>query len=417
MKKTTLAAIITAVLYVSGNLSAATYGGGDGSPETPFQIWTPQQMNTIGVNSGDWDKYFILMANIDMSIYTGTQYNIIGTDWNNPFTGTFDGKGYVISNLTYTTTAVVDFVGLFGSTENATIQNLGVENVSLTSGGRYIGGLVGDNWGAAISCYVTGSVSGNSDVGGLMGNNWGTITSCYATGSVTGSSSDVGGLVGFNFGPLTSCYAVGSVSGNYIVGGLVGRLDYGTLIACYATGAVSGTSTDYYSSVGGLVGWNNGGMITACYATGSVTGTDWTVGGLAGLNDGTLTACFWDMETSGQETSHGGEGKTTVEMMTLSTFTSPPASWDFTNETINGTNDYWMMLRENEDYPRLAWQEIFTGDIAGLYGINLADFEEIAAHWGQIGCPTGCENADINGDGTVDMFDLISLADNWLEGV
>lgn len=34
----------------------------------------------------------------------------------------------------------------------------------------------------------------------------------------------------------------------------------------------------------------------------------------------------------------------------------------------------WMMLREGEDYPRLAWQEIFGGDIAGLYGADIVDF-------------------------------------------
>ena len=55
------------------------YGPGGGTAEDPYQIWTPKQMNAIGLNPADWDKHFILMADLDMSAYTGTQYHIIGT--------------------------------------------------------------------------------------------------------------------------------------------------------------------------------------------------------------------------------------------------------------------------------------------------------------------------------------------------
>lgn len=58
-------------------------------------------MNEIGANSDDWDKYFILMADINLSGYTGTQFNIIGNVGNNTtkFTGSFDGNDHTISNL------------------------------------------------------------------------------------------------------------------------------------------------------------------------------------------------------------------------------------------------------------------------------------------------------------------------------
>jgi len=128
---------------------------------------------------------------------------------------------------------------------------------------------------------------------------------------------------------------------------------------------------------------------------------------------GLVKNSFWDTQTSLQTGSSGGIGKTMAEMMTLSTFTS--AGWDFTD--TDGDAADLMMLREGEDYPRLIWQEIFAGDIAGLYGVNFVDYAEIAAHWGQTGCPTGCENADINSDGTVDIYDLMFLADNWLAGI
>ena len=92
-----MAKFLTAIMVLAVSLSAwtqaATYGGGSGTAEDPYQIWTPEQMNTIGLNSADWDKHFKLMADIDMSVYTGTQYNIIGTAWNTPFTGTSMATG------------------------------------------------------------------------------------------------------------------------------------------------------------------------------------------------------------------------------------------------------------------------------------------------------------------------------------
>ena len=75
--------------------------------------------------------------------------------------------------------------------------------------------------------------------------------------------------------------------------------------------------------------------------------------GLVKWNDnGTVTACFWDTQTSGQAESDGGIGKTTAEMQTVSMFHE--AGWDFVVEAENGTEDIWWIL-ESQDYPRLWW--------------------------------------------------------------
>jgi len=308
-----------AVFMISAISLGATYGGGSGTAEDPYQIWTPEQMNTIGANSADWDKHFKLMDNIDMSAYTGTQYNIIGNE-TIKFTGTFDGQNHVIHNLTYNTTEKKEYVGLFGYTSGAVIQNLGVENVNFSSNhGYYIGGLVGKtsssdlikscyatgsikgfysnvgglvglNSGTIISCYATSSIACVSIAGGLTGANYGIIKSCYATGTVTCSQSSTGGLVGFNYsrGAITFCYATGDVSGNTKVGGLVGWHESGTITSCYASGSVSGSVLQ----AGGLVGLHgSGGTITSCYASGLVWG-DLYVGGLVGQNSGTIRSCY-----------------------------------------------------------------------------------------------------------------------------
>jgi hypothetical protein len=56
----------------------------------------------------------------------------------------------------------------------------------------------------------------------------------------------------------------------------------------------------------------------------AVSGQD-AVGGLVGWNGdqswrGTVTVSFWDTQTSGQAGSVEGQGKTTAEMRTASTF-------------------------------------------------------------------------------------------------
>lgn len=355
--------------------SLSDFVAGSGEPNDPYLIYTADQLNTIGLFWCHWDKHFELMEDIDLSGYTGTDFNIIGTNgW--PFTGIFNGNGHTISNFTYNSTGR-DYIGLFGYVENpdAEIKNLGLINCNIDAGtGTRIGSLVGRIWNGTITnCYADGgSVSSSSlrgYVGGLVGINGveqssdAKITNCYATADVIGERY-VGGLVGYNLDTVTNCYAAGDVTGGDKIGGLVGDNgcsdDGGCIITnCYSTGNVSGET-----QVGGLVGRNGfvlgplgtfQGNISSCYSTGSVSGTE-DVGGLVGLHEsGTITFSFWDIQTSGQTTSAGGIGKKTTEMKTEVTFID--ADWDFVGEVENGTYDIWWVL-EGQDYPRLWWELI-----------------------------------------------------------
>ena len=119
-------------------------------------------------------------------------FNPIGNR-SNKFNGTFDGLGFTISNLYINRPSQYD-VGLFGYSNNATIINIGLNNVDIT-GNSYVGGLLGYKYGGTISnSYATGSVDGNNDVGGLVGYKYsGTITNSYASGTVSGNHY-LGGL-------------------------------------------------------------------------------------------------------------------------------------------------------------------------------------------------------------------------------
>jgi hypothetical protein len=181
------------------------------------------------------------------------------------------------------------------------------------------------------------------------------------------------------------------------------------------------------SYVGGLVGVS-GSTIEKCYSTGVVlaaSGTYIYKGGLLGYkgeNGGVITACFWDTKTSGITNGVGGgtavtTGKTTAEMQTLSTFTL--AGWDFTNETANGTDDYWQMRCEGMNYPKLSWQVLAEGDFVCPDGVAMEDFSYLAQRWQRADCAAtdDCEGADLNNDGTMDLDDLAAFAESWLEGV
>lgn len=302
------------------------YSGGTGEPNDPFLIATPNDLNSIGSDSNDWDKHFLMTVDINMAEYTGSQFNIIGNDVN-AFTGVFDGNGYAISNFTWNS-AYSDYVGLFGCVgsvflsydPNAKIKDLKLVDPNI-QGRWYVGALVGKlTDGMVTGCGVEGgAVFGDDVVGGLVGLDSkkilkGTISNCYATCSVSGDEK-VGGLVGTNYGTISNCYANGSVYGNYLVGGLVGRnTSDSTISNCYAVGAVSGED-----KVGGLVGG----------------GTSYSV-----------FSSYWDIQTSGQSVSSGGHGKTTAQMKMASTF----LAW-------GGCGNYWT-IDEGNDYPRLAWQRL-----------------------------------------------------------
>ena len=314
---------LVCVLFLSWP-AQAQYGGGSGTADDPYLIYTAEQMNEIGVNRDDWDKCFKLMADIDLSSYAEKDFNIIGTGYLPAFTGVFDGNGHTISNFTYTSTDL-PCVGIFGYIDgpDARISNLGLIDPNVDAGtGIGVGSLAG--WiemGAITNCYVVdGSVSGKGYVGGLVGKNTGSITDCYATGSVTGISF-VGGLVGENCGlgrisgwrstgNMDRCYATGSVTGYGAVGGLVGANHYATVMNCFSTTDVIGES-----SVGGLVGENDG-DVGNCYSYCTVDAED-RVGGLVGRNEGIVMASCSSASVQGREEVGGLVGHNSYHGETL----------------------------------------------------------------------------------------------------
>lgn len=340
--------------------------------------------------------HYALGADIDASATSGWNsgagFDLIGNS-STSFTGSFDGLGHTISGVMINRPAT-DNVGLFGTTVNPEIRNVGLTSINVAGknlvgglvgykyggsvsnsyatghvvGGLYAGGLVGANMGSISTSYAAVTVSGNFGTGGLVGYNRGSVNDSYATGQVTGSDWYTGGLLGGNTGSgsvnnsyatgnvighnsaagglvggsvdtssISNSYATGNVSSEVNdVGGLVGS-SYATISNSYATGQVSGNAVN----VGGLVGIQYSGSISQSYATGAVSGPNagGSIGGLVGgRTGGTVSSSYWDTQTTGQNHSTGSAdtfGLTSAEMLNAANFTS----WDIA--TTGGSTSTW----------------------------------------------------------------------------
>jgi len=408
-------AFVGVLLLVAGTplaVSAAEYGGGEGTKESPFLISTAEQFARIAENAGDWDKYFELTADIDLADYNETNLHMIG-EWvalgaggNRPFTGQFDGRGKTIAGFHYKDMES-QYVGLFQYV-TGTISNLSLVGPIVRSNAFGTGALVGYLAGGGLErCTVVGAnVSGNVGVGALAGSVDGNVYSCRSFGAVTGVRY-VGGLIGqVGSGFVGYSYSKATVAGRESVGGLLGSVlkELGVVESCYATGPAKGSKY-----VGGLVGQLVAGGIWRSYSIGLVSAEEYA-GGRVGYRRVLASdyASFWDVETSKQTASVAGVGKTTAEMKTFSTFWD--ANWNFATT--------WAMC-DGTGYPVFLWQ-LPAGDLRCPDSVDFVDFALFAPNWRHDDCDvlnTSCQGADLAGSGEVDSLDLAIFAAHWMASV
>ena len=340
-----LLTLVAMFLCCAATTFAQFSGSGSGTENDPYLVLNPIHLNQLRNFLNKEKVYFRLMADIDLAEFIEDEYSQAG--WmpignnSSQFKGILDGNGKTISGLTINRDNM-DYVGLFGDTQSATIKNLIIKGD--VKGRNYVGGISGDlGMGSMTNCSFEGTVIGNSRVGGLCGNAGdGTLTGCFSKVVVTGTGDYIGGFVGTrgkfvncvasdvvvnghdNVGgicgqgntDITGCFFSGNVTANNYVGGLYGSINGGEIINkncvigqisasgdnvgglvgealgyflvltdCYFSGSVIGKY-----QVGGLVGHKSSGNISKSYAIGKITGAK-DVGGLVGiLVDATLKA-------------------------------------------------------------------------------------------------------------------------------
>ena len=299
------------------NDKATLFAGGTGTAEDPWQISTAEQLYRI---HDDLTAHYILIADIDLSAYEN--WTPIGAfqslsdapeDAEVPhpdyaFTGTFNGDGHTISNLTVSSDAPMG-AGLFGcaaGTENgaAYIRNFTLKNVNV-SGFYLVGGAVGLQF---MNCPVSdihlvgeNTLTGMQGIGGIVGTGFDLISNCSATADIVvqGDDGACAGLIagGTTMSSVKNCEVtegkiIAEGNATWGFGALCGA-PWGAaeITDCKVSGTVITVSGENNRLVGGLVGFGGTydptapAQITGCTVedvTIIVSETTDSVGGLIG---------------------------------------------------------------------------------------------------------------------------------------
>ena len=347
-----------------------------------YQIGTADELVWFAkqVNGGSTAISGVLMAEIDLN---GFDWTPIGSSAKK-FSGSFDGAGYAIKNLTidYQTAKSGErlYLGLFGYAEGtkdnrAAIKNLTVQG-SVNAGSEfsvYSGNVAGvvacgsyvDVSGVISRVNVTvdakvGSACGVGGLAGVLINS--TATNCGSEGNVSGVKNLGGLCYEFYAGTMTGCYNTGAVSGSgTCVGGIMGYAKQAAIKDVYNTGAVSTTK----NLVGGLVGEMENSSLTNGYSTGKITVSESggsSVGAAVGWAD-TLSNVYYLEGTS--EKGVGRDGTATAKTADeLKAKTMPAALGNGFKRDLGSVNG---------GYPVLSWQ---TSDCKHTGGIEIKDAKD-----------------------------------------
>lgn len=332
----------------------------------PVPISTFSELEKIGTDSEyPLDFHYYLTGNIDGGLNT-----MVTLGDNTPLRGTFDGKGFTISNISIEGP-------LFSSiSARGKVTNLKLEGVTTYNPDGYGAILVGLNYGEISTVEIKDSYvyAGNQIAGGLAAlNGRGTISNCKVSAEISNDSVVAGGLLGYNlFGTVEQCSFEGTVSADMHAGGLIGYVNGGTITKTsanatvtsktwaaggsigimlsgyvsnsYAHGDVNGGDTA--KDVGGFIGRLMNGGGENCYASAVVNGkVAERTGGFAGLVlQGNFTNSYWNSSVAGVETSMIGTPLNTDEIANSASF----VNWDFT--------DIWEMNSETT-LPILRWEQ------------------------------------------------------------
>jgi hypothetical protein len=315
--------------------------GGDPLGEPIGQVSEPlnvSSINDLRNMANDLSGSYVLTQNITMQA-SDAVFVPIGSPFN-PFRGTFDGKGFTITNLRIGTGGGF-YTGLFSATDGAYLDRVRLNNVNV-SGGGFTGAIVGTMSHTTITrSWVTGTVSAPTSgtpvqaVGMAVGRagDWSRVDRSYATGTVTGRSTTIGGFFGEvvtlgvwdSFGEgspaiIKEVFTNVNVNptipispGDIVAGGLAGFVQGAWIEDINSVGPVKGRG-----AAGGVIGRLKNdnpsslpSVVVEVISRGSVTASGSTPAGPIGSMVGTAARCiaWYDLSTdSGTPAPTGDEG-------------------------------------------------------------------------------------------------------------
>lgn len=394
------------------------FSEGDGTESNPYQVSTAEQLNAV---RNDLTAYYIQTADIDLS---GSEWEPIGgqrydEEEKQVFTGSYDGNGYEIRNMTLTTTGYL-YVGLFGIS-TGTISNVNLVNCNINMPMDYaeddrvcIGGVVGGNRysstkGNVYNCSAKGEIrlynAFQVYVGGIVGYGGCSDSVNYTTINVEAirnadyslNSGRImcGGIVGHSGSINTSiskCINYGDITASadtfLYCGGISG--EYGAIEYCANYGNISGKIIAYHgwssfahnSNVGGIVGATSSDTNENCINFGNVSskveadGGTCSAGGYSGFighySSGKISNCYNLCDTieytANTTTSRSRAGR--VAGYFVSDRASECYSYDRT--LINGEIPVEDIGADQINGANLSWDEINEAieSILSVLGLN-----------------------------------------------
>ncbi len=276
-------------------MNIVEFDSGDGSLNNPYLISNARQINAV-------------RNNLTASYKLSTDIDLRGYDWvpigdeTEPFTGTFDGAGYEISNLSIDLPNT-SYVGLFGYVTNNGGVNPNIFNLKLSvdsiNGNSYIGSFIGYGKDVNLnSLYVTTKITASASSGGYIGGLVGyadnsTINNSSVSGSISGIGGNIGGLAGYVDGDINYSYSDADIQGDNYIGGIAGYI-IGNIKDTYSLGSIFGDTS--IRNAGGVAGYLFG-NINNSYCLGMLkidTATSYTnVGLLVGSKDGNVLNSYY----------------------------------------------------------------------------------------------------------------------------
>lgn len=311
-------------------------GGGDGSAENPYQVCSAEHLNEI--RNKPMDSHYKQTKDIDLSSWGN--WDPIDDGAGGYFSGTYDGQGLTIRNLSMVYawgSGLEDFVGLFSRlSAQARVRNLNVTDAHVR-GRDSVGSIAGQLNGGIDNVRVNVNIEGRNEVGGVVGaaENGSQISRAQATGSVSSSvdpldsGSSVGLVAGSSNGSLSRTSSFGSVVGFNHVGGLIGEATGGAIVDSYSWASITIDDAGYAG--GGLVGLLWSVTVTSSMASANITGLPAAVlGGLIGDvalgSTPIITASYWN-STIFATSPAGGTARTETQLRDLTTYDS--TLWNF----------------------------------------------------------------------------------------
>lgn len=308
----TVAPIATEKMWVN-RADTSWYDAG----KTSFTLTTASQLAGLDqlVESGNHfeGKKILLGNNISLKNNDGTSgfryWDGIGNASSDGyFAGTFDGKGYSITDYkgkgnglfaqvkgSASNYAVVQNVSVYGNASGAMVCGILAKGsyvkvtgcssfVEISDATGYGAGILAQDAGYSIldSCVNYGNISATTYVAGIAGklSGTGTIKNCINRGRITvedSSNNHVGGIVAQNSGSLKACGNYGDILAyGRNIGGIAGycltdKSSMPSLTDCYNVGNLTykaGKSS--FDTLGGLVGYGLLFNITNSYNYGTV---------------------------------------------------------------------------------------------------------------------------------------------------